>query len=377
VSYNASIKQLNPAIQLLFVYLANPKFGLSEREKEVTELWDLVKSMGNANVVDLIVQKGTPTLATFIGPGKAQEIAEFLKTHQIDVVIISGTLTPNQKFNLTKMYWGINPKIEVWDRIDLILSIFSRHAHTREAMLQIELARMHHMGPSIFGMGMILSNQGAGIGTRGIGETNTELMKRHWKREIKRVTDLLAKLIENRKRQILNRKNNGLKTISLIGYTNAGKSTLFNLLTHKHNFVDNLLFATLDSTVGNIYIPEIAKIMVVSDTIGFIKDLPPDCIEAFKSTLLESIYADIVLHVIDISDPDIDEKINVVTEITTKLNIQNEKVILVFNKIDSVNLSEIERIAKHYDKLPQIFLSAKTQTGIDKLFKILLQKLNT
>ena len=159
-------------------------------------------------------------------------------------------------------------------------------------------------------------------------------MKRHWKREIKRVTDTLGKLTDTRRRQIEHRKNIGLKSVSLVGYTNAGKSTLFNLLTHKHNFVDNLLFATLDSSVGDLFIPQLGKNIVISDTIGFIKDVPPDLIDAFKSTLLESINADVVLHVIDGADPDIYEKIAAVDKILDQPNIPEVKVIRVFNKID-------------------------------------------
>ncbi len=227
------MEQIAHPLTMLFVCLAGPKLGQSEIEKDITELWNLVVSMGNAVVVDCIVQKDLPNLSTYIGPGKAREAAEYLKNHTIDVVTINGILTPNQKFNLTKMFWDINPKIEVWDRVDLILAIFSRHAHTTEAKLQISLARMRHMGPRIFGMGMVLSRQAGGIGTRGIGETNTELMKRHWRREMKRVTDAIAHLTDSRMRQIENRKNMGLQTISLVGYTNSGKTSLFNLLTHK------------------------------------------------------------------------------------------------------------------------------------------------
>lgn len=362
-------------LTMLFVCLFSPKLGQSEIEKDITELWNLVKSMGDAVVVDLLVQKGLPYPATYIGPGKAREAAEYLKNHTVDVVIINGILTPNQKFSLTKMFWDINPKIEVWDRVDLILAIFSRHAHTTEAKLQITLARMRHMGPSIFGMGMILSRQAGGIGTRGIGETNTELMKRHYKREIKRVTDAITHLTDNRLRQIENRKSMGLQTISLVGYTNAGKTSLFNVLTHKKNLVENTLFATLDSAVGKIYIPQLARAVVVSDTIGFIKDLPPELIEAFTSTLLESVNADVVLHVIDASDRDLFEKIDVVVGILKELTIPEKKVILVFNKIDAVPSLDKQKIIERTIPYPHVFLSAITEEGVDALLAIILPRL--
>jgi GTP-binding protein HflX len=362
-------------LKILFVYLAHPRSGKSEIDEEITELWNLVQSMGDAQVMDLVMQKGEEFAATYIGPGKAREVFDYLSVHPIDIVAFNGPLTANQKFNLTKMYWDINPKIEIWDRIDLILAIFSRHAHTREARLQIDLAQMVHMGPRIYGMGMVLSRQGGGIGTRGIGETNTERMKRHWKREIKRVTDELSKAAESRKRQMEKRKDSGLKTISLVGYTNAGKTSLFNVLTHKKNLVENALFATLDSTVGKVYVPELASSIIFSDTIGFIANLPPDLISAFKSTLMESIHADVVLHVIDVSDPNMLIKMDVVSDILDQLNIPEEKIILVFSKIDLVPSIEKEKITETSFPYPHVFVSAKTKIGIEGLLSLLSIKL--
>lgn len=358
--------------KVLFVLLVNPKLGKSEVERDITELWNLTQSMGGAEVMDIIVQKGSEFAATFIGPGKADEIAEYLKTNPIDIVILNGQLNPGQKFNLMKLFWDTNPSIAVWDRVDLILAIFSRHAHTTEATLQIELARMRHMGPSIFGMGMILSRQGGGIGTRGIGETNTERMKRHWKREIKRVTDALKKITQTRQRQIDNRRNLGLHTISIVGYTNAGKTSLFNLLTHKKNLVEDALFATLDSTVGEIFMPQLGRKVIISDTIGFIQNLPPNLIDAFKSTLLESVNADTVLHVIDVSDPAMGEKINVVTEILDHLNIPDDKVILVYNKTDAAPDLNKEKVSRESQPYPHVYVSTKTGEGIDTLMTTML-----
>lgn len=363
-------------IKILFVYLANPRLGDAAMEHDITEMWNLVQSMGNAEVMDLIVQKGDPYRATYIGPGKAEEVADYLKNNPIDVVVVSGNLSAIQKFNLTKMYWDINPAIEVWDRVDLILAIFSRHAYTKEAKLQIELARMHYMGPRIFGMGIVLSRQGGGVGTRGIGETNTELMKRHWKREIKRITDELSKLTNTRKRQMEHRKDLGIKTISLVGYTNAGKTSLFNVLTRKEKLVENALFATLDSAVGQVYFPEMEASVLVSDTIGFIANLPPDLITAFKSTLLESIHADIVLHVIDVSDPDLLEKRDVVEDILEQLNIPKEKVVLVYNKIDAASQVNKSRLGEDSLPYPHYFISSKTKEGIKDLLVSLKTKIH-
>lgn len=345
--------------KILFVYLARPKISRSEMEKDITELWQLVETLGNATVTDIITQHGSPTTSTYIGSGKVEEVATYLTTHPVDIIILNGTLKPNQKFALLKSFWGINRSIQVWDRVDLILAIFSRHAKTTEANLQISLARMHHMGPRIYGMGMELSRQGGGIGGRGIGETNTELMERHWKREIKKVEDALQKRTEDRTRQIQNRKNLGIRTVSIVGYTNAGKTSLFNALTRKKNLVENALFATLDSTVGEIYVPALGEKIVISDTIGFISNLPPSLIRAFTSTLIESIHADIVLHAIDASDPDIKEKINVVDSILDQLGISKDKVIKVLNKIDMVAPSDLDHTQRE--------ISTKTGEGVQEL----------
>lgn len=336
-------------------------------EKDVTELWQLVSTLGNATVTDIITQHGSITAATYIGTGKVEEVLAYLESHHIDTVILNGTLTPSQKFKLMKQFWAVNPAIQVWDRVDLILAIFSHHAKTTEANLQIELARMRHMGPRIYGMGMELSRQGGGIGTRGLGETNTELMERHWKREIKKVRDMLDKLTANRKRQMEHRKSLGLQTISIVGYTNAGKTSLFNVLTHKKHLVENALFATLDSTVGEVYMPSLGKQVVVSDTIGFISNLPPDLIEAFTSTLMESVHADVVLHVIDAADPDIAEKILVVSQILDDLHIPEEKEVLVFNKSDAITKADRDRIEANIHDIPFVFVSAATGEGIDTL----------
>jgi GTPase len=371
------MKSLPHPMSVLFVHVAHPILSASEIEKDITELWNLVKSMGNAEVIDIFLQKGQIFKETYIGPGKADEVAEYLKTHAIDVIICNGKLTSNQKFNLTKRYWDIRPTIQVWDRIDLILSIFSHHAHTKEAELQIELARMHHAGPSIYGMGKILSRQGGGIGTRGIGETNTELMKRHWRREIKRVTNELEHIQNTRLHQLKRRKDAGLHTISLVGYTNAGKTTLFNLLTHKNHPVSDALFVTLDSTVGKMFIEKLNRDIIISDTIGFIKDLPPDLIDAFTSTLIEAVHADIILHIIDASDPEIYEKINVVSDILHTLKISKEKILFVINKIDIANNFDITRFNNKYIPYPTLVISSKDHVGIDELKEVIIQRLLT
>lgn len=361
----------NP-LNILFVYLAHPRTSRVDMEMDITELWHLVETLGNARIVDLIHQKGEEFDSTFIGPGKAEEVKGYLATHPIDVIIFNGQLKPSQKFNLMKLFWDARANIQIWDRVDLILAIFSRHAHTTEAKLQIKLAQMNSMGPRIFGMGMVLSRQGGGIGVRGIGETNTELMKRHWKQEIKSARDELSKSADSRYRQMEHRKHIGLKTISIVGYTNAGKTSLFNLLTHKKHLVEKALFATLDSTVGEMYIPSLGGKVLISDTIGFIANLPPALIEAFKSTLMESVHADLVLHVIDVSDPLMADKIRVVNEILDQLRILETKEVMVFNKIDAVTSLDTQKLSDRAGSIPHVFISTKTKEGTDTLTSTLL-----
>ena len=269
-----------------------------------------------------------------------------------------------------------NPQIEVWDRVDLILQIFDKHAVSTEAKLQIELARMRYMGPRIYGMGMVMSRQGGGIGTVGVGETNTELMQRHWRDEMKRVVTQLEKINKTRERQLEQRKRAGYKTVSIVGYTNAGKSSLFNILSKKGTLVQNALFATLDSSIGKLYLHELEEEILITDTIGFIRNLPPNLIDAFKSTLLESVHADLLLHIIDVSDPEMEEKIIVVEKILEEVGISiDSNIIYVFNKIDRAKEIDKQKLLETYAMHSPIFISVKSQTGLAEVQQIIAKKL--
>ncbi len=222
-----------------------------------------------------------------------------------------------------------------------------------------------------------MSRQGGGIGTSGIGETNTELMKRHWRNEIKKTNLELEKLTTDRTLQLLRRKKEGLKTISLIGYTNAGKSSLFNLLTGKKTFVANELFATLDSSVGEMYIQKLQKEVLITDTIGFIRNLPMILVSAFKSTLMESLNAEILLHIIDASDPEVLEKIHVVDEILKNLDRNaGQNVLYIFNKMDSVTADVKKELLATYDPNVSFFVSVKTREGIETLQEAIAKALS-
>jgi len=365
--------------------LKNPRFMLiglvppsEAKEKTLAdfkEVQSLVHTFGGT-VYAAIAQNSTRgNSSTYIGTGKTREVAKAIVKKKIDIIVINDSLEPNQLYTLKNIFEQSKPNILIWDKIDLILHIFKKHASTALAKLQIKLADIRHMGPQLYGMGLALSQQGGGIGTRGVGETNTEIMKRHWKHEIRNVEKKLDKLTLSQRQQMNRRQKTGLLTISIIGYTNAGKTTLFNTLAKKSNPVKNVLFTTLDSSVGKFYLPEIGHVELLSDTIGFIKDLPPQLIEAFKSTLMETANADLLLHVIDTSDPLIKDKITVVEEILRNLGIETKKQIYIFNKIDiakKVNRIDLE---KQYRAFHPQFISAKNKAGISPLIEAIEKEL--
>jgi GTPase len=345
---------------------------LNESELRLNELDSLVKTYGGATVMKTYQKRSRPDYKTFVGSGKVREILdEFGGAENIDLIILNNILKPKQIYNLEEFCvnyeiekqkeqerFEVPKKIKVWDRVDLILKIFDKHATTAEAKLQIELASIKHMGPRIFGMGMELSRQGGGIGTIGIGETNTEIMKRALQKRTRIIEEKIKNYGDIQNRQRISRRQRNIKSVAVAGYTNAGKSTLIKGLTNKKEvYIADALFATLDSKVGELYIApkessgtnyQAGESVLIADTIGFIQDLPPNLIKAFKTTLAEIVDADLILHVIDVSDKDIHLKIRVVEEILDEL-LAGKSVpkIYVFNKIDKLEsspLSEEDRL---------------------------------
>lgn len=366
--------EIKKTLRVLPIHVINPR---ADKEKSVRvgeELESLIATLGGV-VVDRIIQKlDNPDNSTFIGRGKVEEVLKKITEEKIDVVVLNTTAKPRQIHALKTRFQKVNPMIDVWDRVDLILHIFDKHAKTTEAKLQIQLARMRYMGPRIYGMGFIMSRQGGGIGTSGVGETNTELMKRHWRSEMKKVTDLLGKITDNKMKHLERRKRSGIKTISIVGYTNAGKSSLFNRLTGKDTFVENVLFATLDSTAGRIFLPDIQQEVLITDTIGFIRNLPPRLVDAFKSTLLESLHADVLLHVVDASDPEFALKIDVVNDILKDLGKNIDESLYIFNKIDLVHDIDKKSILAKYGEHSPVFVSIKNDEGIPQVLKSISTK---
>jgi GTPase len=344
----------------VLIDVIDPQTDIAEAELRLEELESLVKTYGGATALKAFQKRSKPAYKTFIGTGKIDEIYEDLNG-DFDLVILNNIMKPRQIDNLAEYITDLEiarlkeegrfetpRKIQVWDRVDLILKIFDKHASTAEAKLQIELASIKHMGTRIFGMGLELSRQAGGIGSVGAGESNTEMMKRHLRKREQIVKEKIKKYAGIQQRQRDQRRDRNMKTVALAGYTNAGKSTLIKTLTRKKDvYIADELFATLDSKIGELYLGDDYKQKVgLADTIGFIQDLPPDLIQAFKTTLAEIVDADLILHVIDISDKNIHLKIKVVEEILDELlEGKTTQRIFVFNKLDRLNhLSEEDKL---------------------------------
>lgn len=362
----------NSILKAILVDVVPPEMDKDEATERLDELESLVSTFGGIVVVRKVQKRDKPHYETFIGQGKLNEVLEDAKEIGAKLVIVNNQLKPKQTYALSEFFRPF--EIEVWDRIDLILKIFAKHAQSTEARLQIELASIKHMGPRIFGMGMELSRQGAtgssgSTASRGIGETNTEIMKRHLRKQEERITEKLKHYEIVREGHRKRRRRQNFKTVALVGYTNVGKTTILNKLTHKGAYAANKLFATLDTRVGKLWLPGKQEEILMSDTIGFIQDLPPELIKAFKSTLDESIEADLLLHVIDIGSFNVENQIAVVEDILQQLGAGDKPKIYVFNKIDNCVKRKEERMAKKYAKFKPVFVAAERGIYLDQLVK--------
>ncbi|MFH0940590.1 MAG: GTPase HflX [Candidatus Omnitrophota bacterium] len=338
-----------------------------ERERELTEL---AKTAGAVVVASDICQRDKTTADLYIGKGKAEELAIAVKAKDIRCVIFNNDLTGTQHRNLEKMM-----EVKVIDRTQLILDIFARRAKSPEGKAQVELAQLQYLLPRLSGKGVELSRLGGGIGTRGPGEQKLEQDRRRVREKILRVKKGL-KDIENRRNTMRERRDEfSLPTVVFVGYTSAGKSTLFNALSGSSQPVSKGLFTTLDPLLRAIVLSNHQKV-VISDTVGFIRDLPHHLIEAFKATLEEVTQADLLIHVLDISSPKAQDHFYSVCQVLEELGASDKKIILALNKTDQMETEgQLERAVRDYPD--GVSISALKHYNLDKLLKKMEESLST
>lgn len=337
-----------------------------DTEQSLDELCDLVDTAGGVVVGRVIQRREMTHPATYVGKGKIEEIKELLWETDADGIVCDDELSPAQTANLTELL-----DTKVMDRTLIILDIFAGRASTSEGKIQVELAQLRYRQTQLTGAGKALSRLGGGIGTRGPGEKKLEMDRRLIKNRIALLNRELKDVKRHRDLTREQRSRNHMQVAAIVGYTNAGKSTLLNTLTDAKVLEEDQLFATLDPTTRNLKLPS-GQEMLVTDTVGFIRKLPHHLIEAFRSTLEEAKYADLILHVVDSSNPQMDEQMYVVYETLRKLEVMNKPVITVFNKMDRRGENALLRDFQA-DRTVQI--SAKTGEGIPELLCAIEQQL--
>lgn len=361
-------KELVPREKALLVGLEFPRSDRWEMHDSLAELSQLAVTAGVSVAGENISRRSNPNPGTYIGRGKAEEIAARVREEAIDVVIFDDDLTPVQLRNLQDM-----TGVKVLDRTELILDIFAHRARTREARHQIELAQLHYLLPRLIGKGIILSRLGGGIGTRGPGETKLEVDRRRIRERIHRLGKELKKVRRHRQAQRKQRKESGIPVISIIGYTNSGKSTLLNALTGSGVFVEDKLFATLDPTTRQVTLPS-GREVLFTDTVGFIRKLPHHLIDSFRATLEEVAEADLLLEVLDASHKLLWERKRAVEQVLQEINASEKPLVAVLNKIDQIEDNFlINEISARLEGSAAI--SAREGWGLDDLLKTIDNRL--
>jgi len=344
--------------------LVHIHFPADKLQEDLAELKELAISAGAEIVATITGNKISPDAKYFVGLGKAEEIQSSVKVHNADLVIFNHNLSPSQERNLEKLV-----ECRVIGRTGLILDIFAQRAQSSEGKLQVELAYLKHMSTRLVRGWTHLERQRGGIGLRGgPGETQLELDRRIIRSRIQNITKRLSSVRKQRVQNRRSRKKASLLTVALVGYTNAGKSTLFNTLTGADVYIANRLFATLDPTLRKIVIPEVGSI-ILADTVGFIRHLPHDLIEAFHATLEEVSSADLLLHIVDASDPNKEENIQQVYSVLETIDAKEIPELLVFNKIDLCAGKKPGLISTMDSGIRQIQVSALTGQGIPELIE--------
>jgi GTP-binding protein HflX len=342
----------------------------AESSADTSELSELVVAAGLIVVGEILSKRTAPDSKFYVGKGKAEEVALFVKENDVQLVICSKDLSPVQQRNLEKLVC-----CTVIDRTGLILDIFAQRARSFEGKLQVELAQLEHLSSRLVRGWSHLERQKGGIGLRGPGETQLETDRRLIGGRIKQIKSRLNKVKKQRFQNGQSRKKALLSTVALVGYTNAGKSTLFNKLTGNSVYCADQLFATLDTTIGSLVINGENPILL-SDTVGFVKSLPHNLVEAFAATLDETREAKLLLHIIDASDPARTERIEQVNEVLQSIGASEVPVIEVYNKIDKVSDSVPHVDYKSDLKVQRVWISAEREIGLDLLLDAISEQVN-
>ncbi len=338
--------------------------GEYDCEASLTELEALAKTAG-AEVVGVVSQKlEAPSPATYIGSGKLGEIRAFCTDNDVELLVADGELSPAQQRNLER-----ETKTRVIDRTTLILDIFAQHARSREGKIQVELAQLQYRLPRLAGQGKDLSRLGGGIGTRGPGESKLESDRRHIRRRIQGLRESLSQIEKRRSAYRSRRKKDGVQTVVLMGYTNAGKSTLMNALTNAGVLAEDKLFATLDPTARRLTLPSGLSVLLI-DTVGLVRRLPHKLVEAFHSTLEEAADADLILNVCDVSDAAVEEHVEVTVKLLHELGCAGTPVLHVLNKCDTPHPNFLSVPSRD-----TVCISARTGEGLDRLLQAVEQRL--
>jgi GTP-binding protein HflX len=335
--------------------------GSEDTDESLRELERLTATAGGVVVATRTFNRPRPQAALFFGSGQVEEVRQKIGEQAVDLVIVDHELKPSQQRNLEQIW-----QTRVIDRTQLILDIFARRAKTHEGKLQVELAQLSYLLPRLIGKGSVLSRLGGGIGTRGPGETKLEYDRRRLRTRIAVLKRQLETLKKTRNLHRRDREAVPLSLVSLVGYTNAGKSALLRVLTGQPAFVENKLFATLDLATRKLVLPPSQEILL-TDTVGFIRRLPHHLVAAFRGTLEEVVSADLLLHVIDCAHPDWQNQVKVVEQVLSDLGAQAKATVLVFNKTDIVSQAMHRRLRYQYPDC--VLVSAKTRAGLDELLE--------